>query len=247
LAASFLQASHSASVLAHLRTERARAQAAADAGVSMALIGVLGASRDVAWTQDGRPVTLLFGGETVRASAQDELGLIDVNAASADTLATLFGNLGSPRQESLTTARALVHWRAQHHLTDISELAGVPNAAPAVLMRAAPYLTTRTGTAAVDPVSAPGPVLASVPGVASSLVATLVSARAVASILPGTLPLLNDVTLQGVPLHHFTRIRTVCVTRSGISARREAEVELHPDAGRAYAILTWRPSFDDAE
>ncbi len=242
LAASFIHTSRSAALLAHQRAERAGAQAAADAGVAIALLGVLGVAPDGTWPQDGRRMVRHFGRESVTIAVQDELGLIDVNVATADTIAQLFRNVGTSREASLAAARAITLWRNGHRLSEVEQLAQVPGVPSDLVARVAPYLTTRTGTEAVDPVTAPSLVLASLPGLAASTVATLVITRAVATVLPGTLPLLNDVSLQGVPLHHYDRIRVDAQTGAGVLFRREVEVELHPDAAHAYHVLTWRQS-----
>lgn len=236
IAGRFLVAARGSAAIVHQQTELLRARAAADGAVSLALIGVLGQSPEGPWPRDGRVVRKEFGEAAVEIAVQDELGLIDVNAADAGVLTRLFEATGTDAGASAAAA-AIVRSR---DFAEISDLPRVPGLAPDVLGRAAPFLTTRTGTSAVDPVTAPIQVLRSLPDLPDWVVATMVRERARASILPGSLPLLNDPDQRGAPRHRFLRIRAVGIAASGVRFARETEVELDPGGPEPYRFLSWR-------
>ncbi len=134
--------------------------------------------------------------------------------------------------------------RAGRPIEQVEDLLDLPGIDRRLLQRALPFLTARNGTAAIDPVTAPGPVLRSLPGMASWEVDRLVGARGQATVLPGTIPLLNDADGQGPPMHRFVRIRSEGVVAAGTRAVREVEVELRPDAQTAFRVLSWSDGSD---
>ena len=246
-ASTFLWTSRTDALLIRQRTDLARARAAADAGVALALIGLSGVAPDSPWPRDGRVVASSFAGADLRVAVQDELGLVDVNEASADVLAALFRAVGAGAAASQAAAAAIIGWRdpprlPRRVLEDLDDLARLPGVSAALRQRATPFLTVRNGTAAIDPVTAPRPVLQSLPDMPAWVADTMVAARESASILPGTLPLLNDPTLQGPPPRRFEIIRAKSRLPSGVSYVREVEIELRPDNATAYRVLTWRRS-----
>lgn len=244
-AGTFLSSSRADALLIRQRVDLARARAAADAGVALALIGVSGAAPGGAWPRDGRVIEARFAGAQLRVSVQDELGLIDVNQASAETLALLFRAVGANPAASQAAAAAIANWRdppqaPRRELIQLEDLARLPDLPAAIRLRAAPYLTVRNFTAAIDPVTAPRPVLQSLPDVAPWMADRMIASRAETSVLPGTMPLLNDNDLQGAPPHRFAIIRAEGLLPSGVSYTCQVEVELRPDDATAYRVLSWR-------
>ena len=244
-ASTLLRTSRITSFLVHRRADSGQAEASADAGIAMAIVGILNASSGDIWPSDGRIRTVQFGGARVSISAQDSLGLLDVNAAPAEVLDNLFRAAGVSSGESLAAAAAIVRWRGppgqpERRLSSLDELASVPGVPADLFQRVRRFITVRNGTAAVDPVTAPGAVLRSVPGIPGWMLETFLNARARASVLAGTLPLLNDPETRGAPPRRYAVIRADAVTASGARFIREAEVELRPAGGQSYHILTWR-------
>jgi len=244
-ASTFLLTARADGLLIRQRAELAHARAAADAGVALALIGVAGAAPEGPWPLDGRVVSARFGSADLRIAVQDELGLVDVNEAAPDVLASLFRGVDGNEPASLAAAAAIIAWRdppraPRRHVAELDDLTRLANVPAPLLRRAMPFLTVRNGSAAIDPVTAPGPVLRAALGSQGWVADAMVAARAQASVLPGTLPLLNDPGLQGPPLHRFAKIRAEARLASGVRFARETEVELSPDAGTAYRVLAWR-------
>jgi general secretion pathway protein K len=241
----FLNASRTDALLVRQRTDLARARAAADAGVTLALIGLAGAAPDGPWRFDGSTRTVRFGDAAVVVAIQDELGLIDVNSVSAEVLAGLFRATGASAPDSLAAAEAIVRWRdpsigPRRQAATPDDLIRLPGVPRRLMERAAAFLTVRSGAAGIDPVTAPLTVLRSVPDTPQWLADTMNAARSEATVLPGTLPLLNDPGGLGPPPHRFAIVRAEGRIASGARFVREAEVELRPDAESAYRILSWR-------
>ena len=162
-----------------------------------------------------------------------------MNKATLEGLAGVFAAAGRP-DAAAEAASAIVRARQGHSFAELEDPAWIGGLDPAVLRQAQPYLTVRNGTAAIDPVTAPAPVLRSLPGMTDWEVARLVASRAKADVRPGSLPLLNDPDMQGPPPHRFAVIRAEALTGSGVRFVREAEVELRPDGETAYRVLSWR-------
>ncbi len=240
LTAGVLHTTRAAAILAHQRVDLVCARAAADAGVAFALLGITGVAVSGPWPQDGRFITLHLGAQTARVAVQDELGLVDVNAAAPETLGRLFRNAGVSAAQSAASVSAIARARAAHRIGELEQLAHVAGVSPPLFAQIRRFLTTRTGTPAVDPVTAPPEVLRSLTDLAGRSVEAVLRARAAAAVSPGTLPLLNDTDQQGVPVRHFALILAEGITADGARFVRETEVELHPDAAHAYQTLSWR-------
>ena len=244
-AGGFLTSTRTDMLLVRQRTDLARARAAADAGVTLALIGVTGAAPDGAWRFDGSPRAAQLDDATVLISVQDELGLIDVNTTSAEVLADLFHASGGSTPESAAAAAAIIRWRdppggPRRRVADADDLVRLPGVPRRLMEGATRFLTVRNGTTGIDPVTAPLAVLRAIPNTPQWLADKMIAARSEATVLAGTLPLLNDPDGLGPPPHRFAVIRAEGRIVSGARFVREAEVELRPDNETAYRILSWR-------
>jgi len=91
---------------------RAKAEAAADAGVHKAIQELYRAQADPQrWTGDGRTHSWTFEGATVRVTILDESGKIDLNAAPTWLLKGLFRALGANEPDADALADAVADWR----------------------------------------------------------------------------------------------------------------------------------------
>ncbi|MEO6264733.1 MAG: type II secretion system minor pseudopilin GspK [Luteimonas sp.] len=164
---------------------------AARAGVEYAITRVGSDDPRWRWLADGRAYRWQLS-EADGADAQvevriiDEQGKIDLNAADADLLASLFRVLGSERDEATQLAAAILDWRDTDTLTQpsggaedgnyaeagrpygakdapfesVAELQQVLGMTPALYAQAAPHLTVFSGRMRPDPAFASSEVLA---------------------------------------------------------------------------------------
>ena len=161
------------------------AREAARAGVEYAVSRMIEADPQQRWEADGRDYRFDFDGAELDVSIRDESGKIDLNNAAPDLLASLFRGVGEPRESAIQLAGAVVDWRDEDSLTQVSggaedadyAAAGLPWGAkdapfetvaeleqvlgmrPALFRSVAPYLTVHSGAAMPDAAFADGPVL----------------------------------------------------------------------------------------
>ena len=69
--------------------ETARAASLAEAGVTLAINGLLDSDPATHWAPDGRPRQLSYGGGTITVVMKDENGKIDLNLAPPELLAAV--------------------------------------------------------------------------------------------------------------------------------------------------------------
>jgi general secretion pathway protein K len=96
-------------IAANLRTQ-AVIEAAADGAVYEAAFAIL--RGEAGWHANGAVHIFVIGGITVRVRVRDERGKIDVNAAPAPLLASLFGAVGVDTGTAQRLAAAIVGWRS---------------------------------------------------------------------------------------------------------------------------------------
>ena len=238
--------------LARNQADAARARAIADTGVSIALLNVLDNTEETTWRLDGETHRLVYGDGTISVSVQDEGGKIDINLAPPALLVGLFRTLGIAEAEAL--AGAIFDWRRQHGgeasegarsrngpFLALEQLRAVPGMTPAAYERAAPFLTVYTGRDRIDPLTAPGEVLRSLPGARPAEVDAFLAARERLGPVPGGLPALNGI---GDLIAH-AGLQVVTITSEGRAAGgarfiRQAVVTANARGGAPYQILAWR-------
>src|SRR5207302_10532976 len=81
LAAGLTVAARSEAVLVRNREQSAQAQAIAEAGASLAILGLLEIDPAAQWRADGEERHFAFGGGPVVVLVQDESGEIEINPA----------------------------------------------------------------------------------------------------------------------------------------------------------------------
>lgn len=247
-------------LLARNHYESAGARAIADAGVSLAIFGVLDSSPDSQWHADGRPRAFAYGTGTIRVAVQDEAGKIDLNMAPPELLAGLLRTLGVANADAAAIVQAIADRRqtsvpnagrrnrpalARRSPDDafraIDELRLVPGMTRALFDRIAPFVTVYSGMADVDPLTAPPEVLRSLPGTNAAEIETFIAARERLGPAPGELPPLSGA--GGFLAHRALQTATIISegkTGGGTTFTRQVVVSLSPDPGTPYAVLSWR-------
>ena len=251
LAVGFVGDARTHLLIARNQYEQAQARALAEAGISLAILGALDLSLFPGWRLDGEVREIAFGKGTIRASIQDEAGKIDLNAAPMALLEGLFRNLGFGDGESLALRDAINRWKADRRaqwsepgvaamirpFRAIEELRSIPGISSEVFARIAPFVTVHSWRASIDPSSAPIEVLLSLPGVQPDQARRFVDQRdtpEAGPTLTGVAPFIGPAHLEAVT------VRAEAVTETGITAAREAVVELGGPPGVLFSILAWR-------
>jgi general secretion pathway protein K len=230
-----------------------QAHYAAEAGLSRAVYGLQDTRLAERWLADGRPYTFRFGGFTVRVSAVDEGGKVDLNSASPLVLQGLFRAAGLRPDQAQKLAAAVVDWREfnagrqvglevyaangykpRHApFLSIEELQQVAGMTPALYRQIAGAITIWSGRESPDPNTAQPLALAAIPGMTPERAAQVLAARR--NTRPGVAGLFagNGVTHS---------IRSEATMADGTRAVLHATVRLQgvrPGA-QPYAVLHWR-------
>lgn len=189
--------------------DAARARAAAEAGISLAIKTLV--DDDVGgWRWDGRPRVSMFGSTRLTSSIQDEAGKIDINAVEDEILRRLFEMAGIESDRARAVAQSIIDWRDKddvrlpngaevedYHAAGmaygprngpfetLNELRLVLGIKADILKVAGRFFTVMTGNKQVDVVTAPAEVLLALPGVTYEQAAAVMAARE--SIDGGTL------------------------------------------------------------
>jgi len=210
----------------------ARAEALADGGVVRAVYGLLDLRPEERWRGDGRPYAFPLGAGRIDVRIQDEAGLIDVNAAPEELLASLFAVLGAPDDVAAAVARGIVERRSQLDqggpFEAVEALVGLPDLSRELFGRAAPYLTVATRQRVVDPAVAPLPVLLAL-GTEPQSAEAMVAAR------EG----IEGAGMAAPTQRRLFRIRAEAAV-DGARFVRLAGIRLTYAPERPYLVLSWR-------
>ncbi|MFQ5567893.1 MAG: general secretion pathway protein GspK [Paracoccaceae bacterium] len=247
--------------LARNLVESTRAELAADSALWTAVQMIVDGGPQ-AWPPDGTVYAWRFAGAEVRVRVTDELGRIDINAASPELLAALFVAAGAEPEEATELAEAVVAFRSQgaeepeilrtgqplgdpvaaFALTD--GLAQVPGMPPALQNRIAEAITVYTGQA--RPRS----------GVTSPLVLAAIEGGVLAEAEPGDeadIPATGETPELGdrpavlreadEPMRAFSgllRIEAEAISAGGSHFAREAVIALERRRELSYHLRLWR-------
>ena len=270
LALGFARVSRTEASLVRNRYAAARAEALADTGIALAILGLLDAGQQGDWRADGRWQTLAYGRHTVRISVQDDAGKLDVNKAPDDVLTNLFRNAGVGAQSAALVAaidawkdRRRALWRGYGGAPDtfpgtvggqfltLDELRRVPGMSDSIYDRVSPFLTVYSYDYRIDPLTASATVLRSLPGADPAQVTAYIAARRQVGAVPDLLPRLTGID-RFLALKPVTIVSIEAQSRSDEGARftRDAIVELIGTRGQPYRLLAWqqgrRSDLDDA-
>ena len=97
----------------------ARASADLDAAVVRAVLGIADTRPDQHWRTDGAARVFVYDGLRIRVSVQDELGRVDLNAASTSLIRALLVGNGVASDDASTLADRIADWRSTSGLTSL--------------------------------------------------------------------------------------------------------------------------------
>jgi general secretion pathway protein K len=158
--------------------DQVRADAALDATITRAVLGISDKREDQRWRVDGAPQAFAFDDMPVDVRVQDQLGLIDLNAADSSMIQRLLQAGGLTEDEASRLTNNIVGWRTSGsgntNATDdayaaaglsyrprhgafqsINELRLVLGMTPDTFQRIEPAITVHNGHPAFEPATAP--------------------------------------------------------------------------------------------
>jgi general secretion pathway protein K len=187
--------------LARGSLEIANADAIAEAGVNRTFLGLRDARPESQWHADGLTRRVVLDGVEMGISIQDELGLIDLNAAGPDLLSGLLRSSGAEPQTASAIVANITEWRdanlrvqqdaaqTSYRSADrpfmprhgafqsLDELKLVMGMTPELFGRMAPALTIYSARPIFDPQSAPRQALLALPNSDGTKVEAMINAR----------------------------------------------------------------------
>jgi general secretion pathway protein K len=174
MALAMLNATRGSTLMVAAEADRARLQAAADAGVSFAIQGLLAREPAQRWRIDGTPKRVSFGAVTLDIRIEDERGKIALNLINQQQVARMFSEFGVQGSELERATDSFMDWRDEDftvrafgaerdvyaprkirprngELRTLGELALINGVGQDLARRIAPYATVNFGTGEFDP------------------------------------------------------------------------------------------------
>jgi general secretion pathway protein K len=263
--------SHSAAVVSRNRLDLAQLRASADAGVTLAVMGLLDPVVAARWQADGRVYDRQYAGQHLAITVADEGGKIDLNAASKELIAGLLNEFGADRNQQALITQAILDRRAQfvpaapapsantgrifgqsHVLNlarlafaDASELRLLPGMTRLLYAHLAPEVTVYSQNPTINPMTASRQTLLAIPGTGPG------DADAVVASRRGGAMQLDAEALSKIALYaradtlHVVTVTARAELPDGASFARRAVVSVSPDLPLEPArILRWEQPLD---
>ena len=256
---SFLSTSTTSYRLSLNVLEAAQVEAAIDAGIARAVLGLLDPRPEGRWRVDGTPQEFAFGKVKMRIAIQDELGRIDLNHADRALLVGLFQSAGlgviaasgvvdkvldwreagagkrpSGAQEPDYRAAGLAYAPRNGPFQSVEELRLVLGITPDLFRRVEPALTVYSGRPLLDPQFAGPEALAALPGMSKDAAAAAIATRKTQGVRAGIIP--PGVSLRG----RAFGIRVQVEEGRGAVITREVTIRLTDQDSQPYWVLSWR-------
>ena len=256
IAVSFLSTGSVSHALSHTALTAARRQAAAEAAVTRAVLGLLDPRPEKRWRVDGIPQEIAFGDLKMQIAVQDELGRIDLNQADQGLLAGLLRSVGLTAAAAAGLADKILDWReagpgrrlngakdsdyrAAGHahgprngpFQSIDELHLVMGVSKDLYSQLEPALTVYSGRQFIDPQFAPREALLALPMMSRDAAAATMAARTQSSR--------GGIIDPAIPLGG--RAFTVRAQMPGPTGAflHEAVVRLNDHPSQPYWVLRW--------
>ncbi len=245
----------------------ARAEAAADAGVSRAIAESYRndpAALD-AWKRDGAPHDWVWDGVPVRVEMRDESAKIDLNTASEALLRGLLVSSGLADEEANRLLDAILDWRdpdsfkrpngaeepdyraagltyrpGNAPFQALEELQLVLGMRPEIHRRLAPSLTVYSRQTGVNPQVASREVLLAIPGITTQVVDDYIARREAALAAGQPVPTLPQAGAFASGMSPVINVRSVARAEDGTVFSREAVALLRPVPRRPVTYVAWR-------
>jgi general secretion pathway protein K len=266
IAASFAYAARTDMNILGNQSLRARAEAAAGAGLERAVYEAFKPISDpTRWRQDGREYSFAFGDAQVRVSVMDESAKIDINEGSPALLKGMFVSVGLSDQEASQLVDAMQDWRDPDSLSrlngaeteayataglkqkpanapfqTVEELRLVYGMTADIFRRIESMITIYSRQPGINVAAASREVLMAIPGVAPEQVDAFIAQRQAAIAANQPLPPFPQAAAYGaVPNLLGLEVRSEA-TLAEARFERLAILKMIPDPRRPYAVLSWK-------
>lgn len=236
---------------------QAQAHYAAEAGIMRAIYGLQDPQTKNRWAGDGRTYDFKYNDATVKVSAIDEGGLVDLNAASPEVLQALFAAVGVDPAKARELALNVVGWRNFNSspadmqarratyaaagrdygprsgpFASVEELQMVLGMTPAIYRKVAPVVTIWSGNPQPNPNTAPPLALMAIPGMSAQQLDTIRATRLRNASDPSLV--LDNGTTHSIQSEATLADGTRAVLRATIRMRM-GQIGAQP-----YAVLRWQ-------
>lgn len=256
LALGIMTATRSALIGGGAELEAARTAAAADAGLTLAVDGLLAAAPEQRWLPDGRARRIDFEDIRLSIRIEDESGKVPVNKLDDETVPVLIAAAGLEGERLRIAADSLLDWiddddepraegaeadyyRAAHiqprngPLQTIGELGHVRGFDPALVDRLRPFITVYGGQRGFDARFAQPRAIGVMEGSGEDSTAAIIRARELAG-QQTAFAQSDAIDITRRPLTIDVEARTAAGARS----RMVSVIELTGDAYRPYVVLS---------
>ncbi len=263
--------SRSAAVVSRNRLDLAQLQASADAGITLAVMGVLNPVIAARWQADGRVYDGQYAGRRLAITVADEGGKIDVNTASKELIAGLLNEFGADRNQQALITQAILDRRKQFVLTaptapsntgrifgqshvinlanlafaDVSELRLLPGMTRPLYTRLEPEVTVYSQNPTINPMTASRQTLLAIPGAEPGDADAVIALRAGGAMQLDAEELSKLALYARVDTLHVVSITARATLPDGASFTRRAVVAVSPDRPlEPTRILRWEQPAD---
>ncbi len=120
VAASFTRTTRTEINLTRNLVDNMQAEALADAGVHLAVEGLMRPETEDGWRADGTVREVQLDGGELRVAVRDEGGKVDLNVAAVALIAALFQAVGEAPERSAALADAVADFRDRDHLRRVN-------------------------------------------------------------------------------------------------------------------------------
>ncbi len=243
LAAAALTLTTAPAARATAAIERAKAERAAEAAIHRLAVAFTRPEERARAPRDGAVVATSFEGASLTISAQDALGLIDINLASIEVLTRLLISTGATPSNAKTIADGWLAGRQDLGRRGYTTLEDVIAATPADLTAAAraalAHATVWSGEPGVDPTVATAPALAAAADMPLKTAQAYVATRAFEGPLT-PLPLEADLSLLRRSEGRVARLSVRVETKAGGRAAVTVVMERTGSPRLPIQFLSWR-------
>jgi general secretion pathway protein K len=262
---------HSAVLVSRSRLDLAQLQASADAGVTLAVMGLLDPVAAARWQADGRVYDRRYAGQALAITIGDEGGKIDINNAPKELIAGLLNEFGVGGDAQELIIQAILDRRAQFataapiaptntgrifgqaHVVnlarlafaDVSELRLLPGMTRSLYARLAPELTVYSQNPTINPMTASRRTLLAIPGAGPGDVDTVMATRSGSAAQLDAAEASKLALYARVDTLHVVTITVRAGRRDGASFTRRAVVAVSPDRPlEGTRTLRWEQPID---
>ncbi len=243
LAAAALTLTTAPAARATAAVERAKAERAAEAAIHRLAVAFTRPDERARAPRDGTVVATSFEDTALTISAQDALGLIDINLASPEVLTRLLVATGATPNEAELIAKSWLEGRQAMSRRGFTSLEDVIAATPPDLIAnaqaALAHATVWSGEPGVDPTIATAPALAAAADLPLEVAQTYVATRAfVGPLTP--LPSEADLSLLRRSEGRVARLSVRVETNAGGRAAITVVMERTGSPRVPVRFLSWR-------